>query len=95
MNVGKIPDFVVDPVQMLHLFQNLIGKSFKYHIKEVAPVINIYSQSSEDGKLQILVEDNGIGFDEKYSNKIFKPFKRLHVKALMMVQEWDWLFARI
>ncbi len=82
VNVSKIPDFVADPVQMLHLFQNLIGNSLKYHKKEVAPVVNIYSQLSEDGKLQILIEDNGIGFEEKYSEKIFKPFERLHVKSV-------------
>ena len=80
VNVGKIPDFVADPVQMLHLFQNLIGNSLKYHRKGVAPVINIYSQQAENGQFQILIEDNGIGFDEKYSNKIFKPFERLHAK---------------
>lgn len=81
VNVGEIPDFVADPVQILHLFQNLIGNSLKYHREDVAPVINIYSHSSDDGKLQIMVEDNGIGFDEKYSEKIFKPFERLHAKS--------------
>ena len=81
VNVENIPDFAADPVQMLHLFQNLIGNSLKYHQENIPPEINIYSRSSEEGELQILIEDNGIGFEEKYSEKIFKPFERLHVKG--------------
>ena len=80
VNINAIPGFPADPVQMRHLFQNLIGNSLKYHREGVPPVVNIYSQSSDSGNLQIVVEDNGIGFDEKYSKKIFLPFERLHGK---------------
>lgn len=80
VNLHDIPGFMGDPVQMRHLFQNLIGNSLKYHREGVPPVVNIYSQSSEENQLQITIEDNGIGFEEKYSKKIFQPFERLHGK---------------
>jgi len=80
VNVEDIPDIMADPVQMHHLFLNLIGNSLKYHREGVPPVVNIYSQTSEKNNLQIVIEDNGIGFDEKYSKKIFLPFERLHGK---------------
>lgn len=80
VNINDIPDFMADPVQIHHLFLNLIGNSLKYHREGVPPVVNIYSQTSEKNNLQIIIEDNGIGFDEIYSKKIFLPFERLHGK---------------
>jgi signal transduction histidine kinase/CHASE3 domain sensor protein len=80
VNIEAIPDFMADPVQMHHLFLNLIGNSLKYHREGVPPVVQVYSQMSEKNNLQIFIEDNGIGFEEKYSKKIFQPFERLHGK---------------
>jgi signal transduction histidine kinase len=80
VNIIDIPDFMADPVQMHHLFLNLIGNSLKYHREGVPPEVNVYSQTSEKNNIEIIVEDNGIGFDEKYSKKIFLPFERLHGK---------------
>jgi signal transduction histidine kinase/CHASE3 domain sensor protein len=80
VNITDIPGFMADPFQMHHLFQNLIGNSLKYHREGVPPVINIYSQPSENNHIKIIIEDNGIGFEKKYSRKIFQPFERLHGK---------------
>jgi len=71
-----------DPGLLRQLLQNLIGNAVKYHGEE-APVVKVYGRSSAAGPAgsalyQIYVEDNGIGFDEKYVERIFKPFQRLH-----------------
>jgi PAS domain S-box-containing protein len=76
--VGDLPCIEADPVQMRQLFQNLIGNALKYH-GEGRPEIEIcWNSSNPDGLLEIQVKDNGIGFDESYLDKIFKPFQRLH-----------------
>jgi light-regulated signal transduction histidine kinase (bacteriophytochrome) len=66
-----------DPMQMRQLLQNLIGNGLKFHAPGVAPVIKI---SGENGgpNYRLSVADNGIGFDEKYLDRIFTVFQRLH-----------------
>ncbi|MBX9889161.1 MAG: two-component sensor histidine kinase [Flavobacteriaceae bacterium] len=82
----------VIPFQFKQLLQNLISNSLKYSVPEVQPHIVIksnfvkYNQStSTDFALKcdhyhISVSDNGIGFDAKFSEKIFEIFQRLHHK---------------
>ncbi len=67
-----------DRMQMRQLFQNLLSNSLKYHKKDVSPFVTIKTDSADEGFCRIVVSDNGIGFDEKYLNRIFKPFQRLH-----------------
>lgn len=69
-----------DPFQMRGLFQNLIANSLKYHKKNIPPLVKIEGQTSPSQSefYEIRVEDNGIGFDEKFTSRIFKPFERLH-----------------
>lgn len=66
-----------DAVQLRQVLQNLITNALKFHREEVPPVINIYCQIKK-GFYEISVQDNGIGFDEKFKEKIFHPFQRLH-----------------
>ena len=80
INVNTLPDIEVDPVQMRQLFQNLISNALKYRKENIAPVINIFSQGGDNGYVTIKIEDNGIGFDEKFKDKIFQLFQRLHGK---------------
>ncbi|MGA2027938.1 MAG: response regulator [Syntrophobacteraceae bacterium] len=80
IEVGTLPTVEADPVQMRQLFQNLLGNALKYR-GEKTPVIRIYAGPGEcEGFHEIRVEDNGIGFDQCYLHKIFKPFQRLHTK---------------
>jgi len=79
VEIGPLPTIKGDPYQWLQVFQNLISNSTKYHRSEVKPFIKIYAEENEEG-CRIFVEDNGIGFDDKYLDKIFKPFQRLHGK---------------
>ena len=75
-----VPTVVIgDPHQLRQLFQNLIGNSLKYCRSEVKPLVRVYGEDNHND-CRIFVEDNGIGFDEKYLEKIFQPFQRLHGK---------------
>ena len=80
VDAGQLPSLEADHVQMQQLFQNLIGNALKFHRKDVPPVVKIYNQpvGADEGYCRIVVEDNGIGFEEKYAEKIFAIFQRLH-----------------
>jgi len=92
VEVGHLPTIEADPLQMRQLLQNLIGNALKFHREEEAPVVKVYSRlpdwtdnpsaladnPSANGSCQIMVEDNGIGFDERYLDRIFGVFQRLH-----------------
>jgi light-regulated signal transduction histidine kinase (bacteriophytochrome) len=65
---------------MTQLFQNLIGNAIKYKQNGQPPKVKIYSRLRRD-RAAIYVEDNGIGFDEKYLERIFAPFERLHGRS--------------
>jgi len=77
VEIGPLPTIHGDPYQWRQLFQNLIANALKYNRAEVKTIIKIYG--TDEGR-SIFVEDNGIGFDEKYLDKIFQPFQRLHGK---------------
>lgn len=85
VELGNLPTIKADPLQMRQLLQNLIGNALKFHRREEPPMVKIYSQTTreEDGSelCRIIVEDNGIGFDEKYLERIFNVFQRLHSRS--------------
>lgn len=80
------------PGQIRQLFQNLISNAIKFTKENVAPVVEIKSEILRGDLLsfesinpakdycKITVKDNGIGFDEQYSDKIFALFQRLHTR---------------
>ena len=88
VQVGDLQTIDADPLQMRQLLQNLIGNALKFRRPEMEPVVRVYGQFlklSENGRPEVLtdvyrvnVEDNGIGFEEKYLDRIFTPFQRLH-----------------
>ena len=86
VDVLELPTIEADPLQMRQLLQNLIGNALKFHRGGVAPIIKVSGHLNTEGKknrrsnglCEIRVEDNGIGFDEKYLDRIFTPFQRLH-----------------
>jgi len=76
VHVGPLPVIKADPTQMRQLLQNLIANALKFRRPDAAPVVRI---SALIGRaIEITVADNGIGFDERYLDKIFMPFQRLH-----------------
>jgi len=85
IEIQELPVIEADPIQMHQLFQNLISNSLKFHQINDKPVVQIYSKisdevqgNSDNSNCQIFVKDNGIGFDEKYGERIFVIFQRLH-----------------
>jgi light-regulated signal transduction histidine kinase (bacteriophytochrome) len=74
---GALPVVIGDVVQLARVFQNLLSNAMKYGKPGLAPRIHV-SAAESGGEWIIRVADNGIGFDSKYADKIFQPFKRLH-----------------
>jgi PAS domain S-box-containing protein len=81
VHVGDLPVISADPTQMRQLFQNLIGNALKFHKAGEKPMIQVRSVSDTDSGCRIAVEDNGIGFEGQYLEKIFTPFQRLHGRS--------------
>jgi PAS domain S-box-containing protein len=90
--IGKLPVIHADPLQMRQLLQNLIGNALKFHQPGHPPVVRVEAHvgSTEDKPVdgqaatrtcQLVVSDNGIGFDIKYLDRIFNVFQRLHGRA--------------
>lgn len=69
------------PNQMITIFQNLIGNAIKFKKPQFPPRVHISSLLNYKNKEWVFsVEDNGIGMDSEYSNKIFEVFKQLHTR---------------
>lgn len=89
---STLPKLPAMEFQIQQLFINLIGNSIKYSAPEKTPIIKIAAKKVNGVDLdfkganhsipywKITIEDNGIGFDPKYSEKIFEVFQRLHNK---------------
>jgi signal transduction histidine kinase len=81
----QIPPLFVNPGLMRQLFQNLIDNAIKYRKNDLNSVIKIYAEVdfseikiTVNANCSIFVEDNGIGFDQKYSDEIFGMLNKLH-----------------
>ena len=90
ISIEDLPLVKADPVQMHQLFLNLTTNSLKFRNPDSRAVIHIQGKVVVDpfsreagakfdtGYFEISVKDNGIGFDEKYLDRIYQPFQRLH-----------------
>ena len=72
-----MPAIAGDASQLVHVFQNLIGNALKFRRKDTKPVVRI-SARPEDDAWRFFVADNGIGIEQKYFDRIFQMFQRLH-----------------
>lgn len=91
INADPLPDIEADATQMRQLLQNLVGNAIKFVDAQQTPAIRVTSRilparvldeatiATEALELQVI--DNGIGFDEEYLERIFKPFQRLHSRT--------------
>jgi PAS domain S-box-containing protein len=84
VEVGELSVIEADRSQMHQLFMNIIGNSLKFHKKDEPPAVTVSgSLAGSNGKgsgrsYQVTFRDNGIGFDEKYTDEVFSVFQRLH-----------------
>lgn len=78
VTVGSLPTVMADPTHMRQLFQNLIGNALKFHKPDEISKVKVSAKTSGKVWIELRVKDNGIGFDEKYLDKIFAVFQRLH-----------------
>lgn len=84
VEVGALPDVTADETQMRQLFQNLVGNALKFCRPGEAPRVRVF-QRAATGVLpggtpaaEIVVQDEGIGFEPGQAANIFDPFHRLH-----------------
>ncbi|MEZ0607044.1 ATP-binding protein [Fibrella sp. WM1] len=96
IQVSDLPEIAGDASQLEQLLQNLVSNALKFHRPGVAPQIQILSSRVVDSDLptafkpnrevkgyyRIEVMDNGIGFEEKYLDRIFMVFQRLHSRSV-------------
>jgi signal transduction histidine kinase len=89
IDIGPLPEIEVMPVPMRQVFQNLISNSLKFCREKVPCLITIRAERIAEKNLQappseggdycrIVIQDNGIGFRQEYSDKIFEIFQRLN-----------------
>lgn len=96
INIHDLPTEIhADEVQMRQLFQNIISNAIKFKKSDINPIIDIHSEIVNINQIElkelsnsefkeywkISIADNGIGFDEKYLDKIFAVFQRLHGRS--------------
>jgi PAS domain S-box-containing protein len=79
IDIGELPQVIGNPARLTSVFQNILSNAIKY--RSDARPLQISIQSELHGDFcTIYIRDNGIGFNEAYSHKIFEPFQRLHRK---------------
>jgi PAS domain S-box-containing protein len=78
ITIGPMPTILCDDIQMIQLFQNLIGNAIKFK-GETPPIVSIrYNEENNDFIFSI--SDNGIGIEKEYYDRIFMIFQRLHTR---------------
>jgi light-regulated signal transduction histidine kinase (bacteriophytochrome) len=72
-----LPMVLADEMQLIQLFQNLVGNAIKYQSSGV-PRIHVSAAMNVEKKWVFSVKDNGLGIDPQYFERIFGMFQRLH-----------------
>ncbi|MEB3230301.1 MAG: ATP-binding protein [Leptolyngbyaceae bacterium] len=75
----RMPKIVADGTQLMQLFQNLIGNAIKFRKPDVPPQIHV-SVNRQDDHWLFSIQDNGIGLDPQFGDRIFVIFQRLHTR---------------
>lgn len=78
--INPLPTIQADPTQMRQLLQNLIANALKFHRPDVPPKVTVSCRTYQGAHPyhRLTVNDNGIGFSDKYAERIFAVFQRLH-----------------
>jgi PAS domain S-box-containing protein len=75
----QLPEVMADEGQLVQILQNLIGNAIKFHSKET-PRVHVSAKHLQETEYLFSVQDNGIGIDPQYFDRLFKIFQRLHTK---------------
>ena len=75
---SSLPTIEGNPSQIRQLFQSFLSNAIKFHEVGKPPKIEIKSRLNKQSGWEISIKDQGIGFNEKYKDRIFRPFERLH-----------------
>jgi len=78
VEIGALPAVDADPRLMRQLLRNLIGNAVKFRRPGVPPRVRVSGQTRADGGCELVVVDEGVGFDMKEAGRLFEPFQRLH-----------------
>jgi len=79
ISIDSLPVIQGNARQLRQLFENLLSNSLKYSVPQTRPKISVNAVLSDD-KIMLRFSDNGIGFEEKYIDKMFNIFQRLHTR---------------
>lgn len=77
-SLGDLPVVMGHPGLIRQVFINLVGNALKYTLGRQPARIVVKAQAQPDGAVEVVVEDNGVGFSQAQSSDLFKPFRRLH-----------------
>ena len=77
IQVKSMPDCWADPTLLKQVFVNLLGNAAKFTRKVNGAQIEV-GATTEDGETVYYVKDNGVGFEQKYADRVFGVFQRLH-----------------
>lgn len=78
ITVEELPVIKANSSDMIQLFQNLLSNAIKFRQKDINPVISVSAIKNESNEWLFSIKDNGIGIDEKFKDRIFIIFQRLH-----------------
>ncbi|NQY48768.1 MAG: hypothetical protein HRT50_06645 [Colwellia sp.] len=84
INIAELPRIMGESSKLYQVFLNLLSNALKFAKAEQAPIITISSQRvliENIAYWQIKIQDNGIGFEQEYADKIFEVFQRLHGRS--------------
>ncbi|MGG6230299.1 sensor histidine kinase [Tenacibaculum sp. SDUM215027] len=79
IKIGQLPELKGYETELRLLFQNLIENAIKFQKQNVSP--EIFINAKKENGWTFSITDNGIGIDERYSNKIFSIFQRLNQRS--------------
>jgi len=74
-NMGQV---MANPTLLVQILANLLGNTLKFGRKNVPPQVKFWAEQLDGGMLGIFVEDNGIGIDDRFHDKVFRVFERLN-----------------
>ncbi|PXX92502.1 hypothetical protein DIT71_04720 [Marinobacter vulgaris] len=78
INVRPLPTIIGDATQIRQVLQNLLSNAVKFHKPGRSPQVEVYPEDHTEDYWTLVIRDKGVGFDQRYAEKLFQPFQRLH-----------------